>query len=325
MTARRVAVAVSDGMPIFEVAIPCEVFGRPRRDLLDPWYDFRVCAEAPGRTRIGAGFVAGTPHGLNSLARADTVIIPACPDPDAPIAPALVNAVRRAHARGARIASICTGAFVLAEAGLLDGRRATVHWKYASLLAERYPKVAVDPAVLYVDEGDVLTSAGVAAGLDLCLHIVRLDLGPEIANALARRLVVSPHRPGGQAQYVETPLPKADDDSLAPLLQWAVAQLHRPLTIADLALRQHVTQRTLVRRFRAATGMPPLRWLLTQRVQKACSLLESTSKTPSAIAELCGLGSEANLRHHFARIVGLPPSGYRQTFRSKEHARAANR
>jgi transcriptional regulator GlxA family with amidase domain len=168
--------------------------------------------------------------------------------------------------------------------------------------------------VLYVDDGDVLTSAGVAAGLDLCLHIVRLDLGPEIANALARRLVVSPHRPGGQAQYVETPLPKAEDDSLAPLLQWAVAHLQQPLTIADLARRQHVTPRTLVRRFHAATGMPPLQWLLTQRVQRACALLESTSKTPSTIAELCGLGSEANLRHHFARIVGLPPSGYRQTF-----------
>jgi transcriptional regulator GlxA family with amidase domain len=316
MRRRRVALAVTQDVPIFDVAIPCEVFGRPRPDLADPWYDFRVCAEEPGRTRTGAGFVAATSHGLAELAQADTVIVPACAHVRAGVPAALVAAVRRAHRRGARIASICTGAFVLAEAGLLDGRRATVHWMLAGLLAERYPKVTVDPAVLYVDDGDVLTSAGTVAGLDLCLHLVRLDLGAEIANLLARQLVVSPHRPGGQAQFVQTPVPRTDDDSLASLLDWTLAHLDRPLTIADLARRQHLTPRTLIRRFRAATGTAPLRWLTTQRVRRACSLLESTNEPPARVAELCGLGAEANLRHHFARLVGVPPIEYRREFRS---------
>src|SRR5262249_46290429 len=191
---------------------------------------------------------------------------PAPAEVPAGVSPALVDAVRRAHRRGARIASICTGAFVLAEAGLLDGKRATVHWRFADLLAASYPRVTVDPAVLYVDEGQVLTSAGNAAGLDLCLHLVRLDLGAEIANRLARRLVVSPHRPGGQAQYVQAPLPRADDEGLAPLLQWALDHLDRPLTIAELARRQGLTPRTLIRRFHAVTGTSPLKWLLAQRV-----------------------------------------------------------
>ncbi|WP_394841142.1 DJ-1/PfpI family protein [Pendulispora brunnea] len=317
MRSRRVLLAVSDDVPIFEVAIPCEVFGRQRLDLMDPWYDLRVCARDPGRTRTAAGFVVGTAYGLDQLSKArktDTVIVPACANVLESSPPDLVAAVRKAHARGARIVSLCTGAFVLAEAGLLDGRRATVHWIYADRLAKRYPKVTVDPSVLYVDDGDVLTSAGVAAGLDLCLHVVRLDMGPRIANLLARRLVISPHRPGGQAQYVQTPLPQTDDKGLAALLDWTLRNLERPLTIADLAKRQRLTPRTLIRHFRAATGMPPLKWLLLQRVQKACSLLESTREPPTRIAELCGLGGEANLRHHFARIVGVPPTEYRRTF-----------
>jgi len=325
MTAPRVLLAVTEDVPIFEVAIPCEVFGRPRLDIMDPWYELRVCARAPGHTRTAADFVAGTTYGLGEVAKArktDTVIVPACANVLESNPPELVAAVRKAHARGARIASLCTGAFVLAEAGLLDGRRATVHWLYADILAERYPKVTVDPAVLYVDDGDVLTSAGVAAGLDLCLHLVRLDFGATIANVLARRLVISPHRPGGQAQFVQTPLPRTDGEGLAPLLQWALKHLDRPLTIADLAKRQHLTPRTLIRRFRTATGMPPLKWLLVQRVQKACSLLESTRDTPAHIAELCGLGGEANLRHHFARIVGLPPVEYRRAFVSGAQARS---
>jgi AraC family transcriptional regulator, transcriptional activator FtrA len=206
---------------------------------------------------------------------------------------------------------------VLAAAGLLDGRRATVHWMYASLLAERYPKVTVDPAVLYVDDGDVLTSAGTAAGLDLCLHLVRLDLGAEIANLLARRLVIPPHRPGGQAQYVETPLARQDDESIAPLLHWALEHLSQPLTINDLALRQHVTPRTPIRRFHAATGTSPIQWLLAQRVQRARSMLESTDEPLSRIAGRCGLGTEVNLRHHFARLIGVAPTQYRRTFRNQ--------
>ncbi|WP_394821732.1 GlxA family transcriptional regulator [Pendulispora albinea] len=324
MPTGRVAVAVTEDMHLFEIAIPCEIFGRPRHNLADPWYELRICAEHPGQTKVGAGFVAGTSHDLNGLDEADTVIVPARANVLDGAPPALLAAVRKAHARGARIASICTGAFVLAEAGLLDGHRATVHWMYASLLAQRFPKVVVDPAVLYVDNGQVLTSAGAAAGLDLCLHLVRSDLGAEIANRLARQLVIAPHRPGGQAQYVRTPLPAKEDDSLAPLLHWTVEHLHRPITIADMAKRQRLTPRTLIRRFCAATGTPPLKWLLTQRVQKACSLLESTDETPARIAELCGLGSEANLRHHFARIVGVPPSGYRRAFRSQHAAPATN-
>jgi len=312
----RVAVAVSDGMGLFELAIPCEVFGQRRERFVEPWYEFRVCAAEPGLTRVGAGFVAGTVFGFEDLEWADTIIVPAYPFPtlfDRPSA-ALVEAVRAAHQRGARVASLCTGAFVLAAAGLLDGRRATTHWMYTALLAKRYPRVKVDPAVLYVDEGDVLTSAGLAAGLDLCLHLVRLDFGPQVANVLARRLVISPHRPGGQAQYVEMPLPRHEDDSLAPLLHWALEQLDQPLTIQQLAERQSVTPRTLIRRFRAATGLAPLQWLLAQRVQRARQLLESTDNPPGLIAESCGLGTEANLRHHFAKLVGVSPTEYRRGF-----------
>lgn len=311
----RVALAVPEGAPIFDVAIPCEIFGRIRPGMAERWYDFRVCAAEPGQTRTGAGFVTGTEYGLDELARAGTVIVPAVADPFSPQPPALVEAVRAAHDAGARVASICSGAFVLAAAGLLDGRRATVHWMYASVLAERYPEVTVDPAVLYVDDGDILTSAGTAAGLDLCLHIVRLDHGAETANMLARRLVIPPHRPGGQAQYAEAPVPREDDDSLAPLLQWAVDHLDQRLTIADLARHQHVTTRTLIRRFHQATGTPPMQWLLAQRVHRAKDLLASTDDPLGSIAERCGLGTDVNLRHHFTRLVGIAPTQYRRTFK----------
>jgi transcriptional regulator GlxA family with amidase domain len=320
LSRRRVAVAVTDGMGLFELAIPCEVFGQPRERFVEPWYEFRVCAAEPGRTKVGSEFIAATVYGFDDLAWADTVVVPAYPFPtlfEQPNA-ALVEAVRAAYQRGARIVSLCTGAFVLAAAGLLDGRRATTHWMYSGLLAARYPRVRVDPTVLYVDEGDVLTSAGLAAGLDLCLHVVRLDFGAEVANLLARRLVIAPHRPGGQAQYVEMPLPRHEDDSLAPLLHWALEQLDQPLTIEQLAQRQSVNPRTLIRRFRAATGLAPLQWLLAQRVQRARQLLESSDDTPGRIAESCGLGTEANLRHHFARLVGLSPTEYRREFRRSE-------
>lgn len=316
----RVALAVTEGAPIFDVAIPCEIFGRQRPELPETWYDFRVCAAEPGQTRTGAGFLAGTEYGLSELARADTVIIPAIADPLLPQPPQLLDAVRAAHEAGARIASICTGAFVLAAAGLLDGRRATVHWMHASLLAERYPKVTVDPAVLYVDDGDILTSAGTAAGLDLCLHIVRLDFGADVTNMLARRLIIPPHRPGGQAQYAEAPVPRQDADGLAPLLHWTLEHLDQPLTIADMANFQHVTPRTLIRRFRAATGTSPIRWLLAQRVQHARWLLESTDDPLSSIAERCGLGTEANLRHHFTRLAGVAPAHYRRVFKNQPNS-----
>jgi transcriptional regulator GlxA family with amidase domain len=233
-----------------------------------------------------------------------------------------VDAVRAAHQRGARVVSLCSGAFVLAAAGLLDGRTATTHWMYAELLARSYPRVRVEPSVLYTDDGDVLTSAGTSAGLDLCLHLVRKDLGSEIANLLARRLVIPAHRPGGQAQFVEGPLPAHEDEALAPLLLWAQEHLDQQLTLSDLAARCHVTPRTLIRRFQAATGVAPHRWLLTQRVQRARWLLESTDEPVDAVAARCGLGTDANLRHHFTRLVGVAPIAYRRTFRSPNGAGA---
>lgn len=311
-----VAVAITDGMPIFEFAVPCEVFGRPRLDLADPWYDFRICAAEPGRTRVAGGFIAATTYDFTDLIRADTVVVPACEDVQAEPPGELVEAVRLAHSRGARILSICSGAFVLAAAGLLDGRRATTHWMHAELLASRYPAVTVDPTVLYIDEGDIMTSAGSAAGLDLCLHVVRCDLGAGIANSVARRVVMPSHRPGGQAQYIESPVPDAGDDGWAKLLDWMLARIAEPLTIAVLARQAALAERTFIRRFQAVTGATPLRWLLTQRLSLARELLESTDMSVERIAEASGLGSPANLRKHLMRAVGVSPSDYRRTFRN---------
>lgn len=311
-----VAVAITSGMPIFELAVPCEIFGRPRLDLINPWYEFKICAAEPGRTMVADGFVADTTHDLTELVNADTVVVPACENVQLAPPAELVEAVRLAHDRGARILSICSGAFVLAAAGLLDGRRATTHWMHADLLASRYPRVDVDSSVLYIDEGDILTSAGSAAGLDLCLYVVRLDLGAGVANSVARRVVMPSHRPGGQAQYIESPVPDSSDDELAPLLEWMLARIGQPLTISILAKEIGVADRTLIRRFQAATGTTPLRWLLAQRVSTARELLESTDMSIERIAETSGLGGSANLRKHLARAVGVSPSDYRRTFRT---------
>jgi len=312
MTSPSVAVAVTDGAPIFELAIPCEVFGYPRPELTDSWYEFRLCA-APG-TRTAAGFAPGTYHGLDALAEAHTVVVPACGSVHDEQPAELVEAVAAAHRRGARIVSLCSGAFVLAAAGILDGRPATTHWLHAGLLARRYPKVEVDASVLYIDDGDILTSAGTAAGLDLCLHLVRTDYGAAVANALAKRMVMPAHRPGGQAQYIDHGPPPAGTDPLAPLLDWARRRLAEPLTVGDLAARAHLAPRTLIRRFHAATGTTPMRWLLRLRLDRARELLETTDLPVDRIAECTGLGSPANLRHHFTRVVGTPPSSYRRAF-----------
>lgn len=306
--------AVTDGVPIFELAIPCEVFGYPRPGLTDAWYDFRLCAPAGRRIRTAAGFTPDADHGLDALAEADTVVIPACADVHDDQPADLVAAVRAAHAKGARIVSLCSGAFVLAAAGLLDGRRATTHWMHAELLARRHPKVLVDASVLYIDDGDILTSAGSAAGLDLCLHIVRTDHGAAVANALAKRLVLPAHRPGGQAQYIDAAGAGHETDRLGPLLDWAQHRMDQPLTIADLAAQAGVTTRTLIRRFHAVTGTTPMNWLRTIRIGRARELLETTSLPIDRIAERSGLGSAANLRHHFTRAVGVPPSAYRRAF-----------
>ncbi len=307
-----VAVAVTDGMPLFELAAPCAVFGIDP-GLTDPWYDFTVCA--PAGVRVGGWLRADTQNGLDDLASADTVIVPACHDVEAPPPAELVEAVRAAYDGGARVASICTGAFVLAAAGLLDGRRATTHWMHAARLAARHPAVDVDPGVLYIDEGNVLTSAGKAAGIDLCLHIVRTDHGAAVANDLARRLVVPPHRSGGQAQFIASPVPVSDAHSLGDVLDWAVAHLDEPLTVGDLARRAHMSTRNLGRHFMAATGTTPLQWMLTQRIHRAQELLENTDAGIEHVAGRVGMGTAATLRRQFNRAVGVSPDAYRRNFR----------
>ncbi|WP_033337889.1 helix-turn-helix domain-containing protein [Catenuloplanes japonicus] len=306
-----VAVAVTDGTLLFELAAACEVFGVDR-ELATPWYTLTVCGE--DGALVGGWLTAGIRHDLHALAAAHTVIVPSIRDLDAP-PPALVDAVRAAHAAGARVASLCTGAFVLAAAGLLDGRRATTHWAHTALLQERHPAVRVDPDVLYIDEGDVLTSAGKAAGMDLCLHLVRADHGTAVANALARSLVVPPHRPGGQAQFIPAAISHGRDHVLATLLPWALDRLDRPLGVTDLARQAGMSTRNLARHFHAVTGESPLRWLLTQRVRRAQELLETTGLTVEQIATRTGMGTATTLRRHFAHQLGVPPDTYRRTFR----------
>lgn len=314
-----VALAVTDGMSLFELAIPCTVFGPSGLYSVQERYELVVCA-APG-TRIGGWLRADTTHRLEELVDADTVIVPAC-DVAVDVAPEdLVAAVRAAHARGARIASICTGAFVLAAAGLLDGRRATTHWMYAAALGQRYPNVEVDASVLYIDDGDVLTSAGQAAGIDLCLHMVRLDHGADVANNLARRLVLPAHRAGGQAQFITSPLPRDGGHCLSETLDWALAHLHEPLSVTDLARRAHLSTRQLGRQFAITVGTPPLRWLLTQRVRRAQELLETTERGIDQIAESVGMGTGATLRRHFNRTIGISPDAYRRAFRADHPTR----
>ncbi|GHB76436.1 AraC family transcriptional regulator [Streptomyces viridiviolaceus] len=335
MSAGSVALVVTEDIEVpswdlYELSIPATVFGKPQPDLADPWYDLRLCgtgdrsSHSPGPAGAAPGFGLRTPYGLEDLVGADTVIVPSVPDPcveeGVPLPPRLIEALRRAHESGARMVSLCTGAFALAEAGLLDGRRATAHWMHTVQLAERYPKVRVDDSVLYVDDGDVLTSAGMTAGLDLCLHLVRRDLGAHVANQLARRMVVPAHRPGGQAQFIDLSVPGTDDEGLAPVLEWAQARLDQPLTIEDLARRAAMSPRTFYRRLRQATGTTPLRWLLNQRLGRAQSLLESTDLPVERIAQLSGLGTANNLRHHFLKHIGVAPTDYRRAFPQQPQA-----
>ena len=308
-----VAVVVTDGVSLFELGVPCEVFGVDRSELGVPWYRFVVCAPEPGPVATSAGFTIVATHGLEALARADTIVVTP-PGDDVEPPRALLDALVRAHRRGKRLVALCTGALVLAAAGLLDGRPATTHWMHTDELAERYPQVKVDPAVLYVDDGTILTSAGTAAAIDLCLHVVALDFGAEIANAVARRMVIPPHREGGQAQFVETPLTGASpDDGFSETLQWVQAHLDEPLTVESLAHRAAMSPRTFARRFRDTTGTTPYRWVLLQRVILAQRLLETTDLGVDAIADLCGMATPA-LRDHFQRIVATSPSSYRRTF-----------
>ncbi|MFD7324863.1 helix-turn-helix domain-containing protein [Streptomyces sp. NPDC059875] len=308
-----VAIAVTDGMLHFELSVAYEVFGADPSGVPDPLYSVAVCG--PGPVRFGR-FRLEPDGGFDGLPYADTVIVPGWADVDEDPPADLVDAVRAAHEAGARVASLCTGAFVLAAAGLLDGRRATTHWAHTRALAARYPRVEVDPDVLYVDSGSVLTSAGKAAAMDLCLHLVRVDHGSAIANTVARNLVVPPHRAGGQAQFVTAPVPAQDDSPLADLLPWVMERLDRPLTVEDLARRANMSSRNLGRHFRSATGTTPLQWLLTQRIRRAQELLETSGDSVDAIAAATGMGTAATLRRHFNRTLGVPPDTYRRTFRS---------
>jgi AraC family transcriptional activator FtrA len=322
----RVAVPALNGMPLFEIAVVGEVFGMPRPDLLTRPYAVQVCTidQGPVRTQ-GAEITIAANAGLEAVRRADTVVVPALPSYDAEVPPELIDALQEAFRRGARIAAVCTGAFALAAAGLLDGRRAVTHWMYAAALASRFPAVEVDPGVLYVVDGQVATSAGTAAGLDLCLELVRHDHGTAVAAEVARRLVVPPHRQGGQAQYATTPLPDVPSSALAPLLDWARARLDRPLTLGLLAREAGITTRTLTRRFAAELGTPPLQWLTSERVRRAQQLLESTDLSIEDIADQCGLGTAANLRIHFVRQAGVTPSAYRSAFSAAERVPAGRR
>jgi len=303
----------------FELAVACEVFGVDRSGLADPWYEFRVVgAQGPAVATMG-GLSLHTEHGLEALADADTVIATPWsfmteareyPEP-------LLVALRAAYERGARVMSFCTGAFVLGAAGILDGRAATTHWREAAELARLYPSARVDPNVLYVDDGQVLTAAGSAASIDLSLHVVRRDHGAEVANAVARVMVVPPHRDGGQAQYVQMPVPPPDVGAGAfeATLAWAIDHLDEPLSVGGLAARAHMSARTFARRFRATTGVTPHQWLLRQRVLHAQALLESTDAPIERVAQSVGFGSAGALRLHFQRSLGTSPQAYRRTFR----------
>jgi transcriptional regulator GlxA family with amidase domain len=306
----HVAVLALEAVVPLDLAIPAQVFG----NYSEAPYRLTVCAAAPGPVPSSAGFAIVADAGLEALAEADTVLVPGFTPHLRPLEPPVLDALSAAHARGTRMVSICTGAYALAAAGVLDGRRATTHWRDAADLAALYPAIDVEPGVLYIDEGDVLTSAGVAAGLDLCLHMLRRDHGAALANTIARRIVVPPHRDGGQAQYIDQPLAEHPGGSLATIRAWAIERLHEPLTVRTLAAHAHVSERTFARRFAAETGLPFLRWLLAQRVDAARTALESTDASIDDIAHRCGFGTAANLRKHFHRHLATTPTAYRRTF-----------
>lgn len=312
-----VALAAVGHLLHFELAVAYEIFGNPPREATGGWYDVLLCGSGP--VQVGP-FTVEPDHGLERLISADTVIVPACADIDDPAPAELVEALRAAHESGARVASLCTGAFVLGAAGLLDGRRATTHWAHTAELSARHPRAVVDPDVLYTDNGSVLTAAGKAAAVDLCLHLIHLDHGATIANSVARRLVTPPHRPGGQAQFVATPMQVTGDHTLAHLLAWVQQRLDRPLTVTDMARKANTSPRNLGRQFQSVTGQTPIQWLLTQRVRRAQELLEATDKSIEAVALATGMGTATTLRRHFKRIVGVPPDSYRRTFRSARTA-----
>lgn len=318
-----VAVVAFPGVSPFHLSVPCIVFGDDllRRDA--PRYRLLICGERTGPVGTLSGFDIHVAHDLGALEQADTVILPAWRDPREAAPAALVDALCAAHARGARIVGLCLGTFVLAQAGLLDGRAASTHWAWADDFRQRHPQVALNRDALYIDEGDILTSAGTAAAIDCCLHVVRKDHGAEIANRLARRLVVAPHRDGGQAQYIETPLPDfAGADHLDAAIAWAAAHLDEPLTLDRLADRAGMSLRSFTRHFRQKTGTTFTRWVLNQRLAAAQRLLETSGVSMDRIAEMAGFGSTVSLRQHFTRAFAISPSSYRRQFQERTAAPA---
>ncbi|GAB3768649.1 helix-turn-helix domain-containing protein [Nocardioides ginsengisegetis] len=322
MTLRTVAMVVPHRPGLFELGVVQEVFGIDRTDDGVPPIDFLACTEHPGTpVELANGMSMSFPHGLDAADAADLVVAPAY-DYDRPPSAALVDVLRRAHARGAWVLSVCSGAFLLGEAGLLDDRRCTTHWRHTDELRRRHPRAKVDPDVLFVEDDRVITSAGTAAGIDACLHHVRCELGAAAANRIARRMVVPPQRDGGQRQFIDLPVPVCEADSLGPLLEWMKANLADQLSVRTLARRAAMSERTFARRFAAETGTTPGQWLLAQRLHHARELLESSDLAVENVAGRAGFGSAALLRHHFGNHVGVSPAEYRRTFRRPD-ARSA--
>lgn len=311
---RRVVALVYDNLCSFEFGCAAEVFGLPRPEVGPDWYSFATAAVELGPITAMGGLRFEASGGLEVLKGAGTVVVPGWKGADVQPSAELVAALRAAYAGGARLVTICSGVFVLAAAGLLDGRRATTHWRYAETLRQRYPRIEVDPNVLYVDEGQILTSAGSAAGLDLCLHLVRRDFGARIANQVARRLVIAPHRDGGQAQFIERPLAPSAGGRLSQLIAELQEEPQGSPSIQQLAARAAMSERTFIRRFRETTGMAPGAWLVAVRVDRARDLLETTDLSIEQVAAESGFGAATTLRHHFRSRLGLSPAAYRDRF-----------
>jgi transcriptional regulator GlxA family with amidase domain len=316
MRENTVAVIAFDGISPFHLSVPCAVFGEDRTNARVPKFELLVCAAEKGILQTTAGFTIGTRYGLKDLAKAATIIVPSWRDTAELPPKSLLDALCKASQQGAHIVGLCLGSFVLAAAGLLDGRPATTHWFWADELARRYPLVRVNPDVLYVDDGNIITSAGTAAAIDCCLHILRLRYGAQVANYVARRMVVSPHRQGGQAQYIQQPVRDISTiDHFAKVLDWTMQNLDKPLSLDTLAERALMTRRTFTRRFRQVMGMTVGEWLLNQRLVMAQKLLETTDSTIDLIAESAGFGTSASLRQHFNHTFKISPSNYRREFR----------
>jgi AraC family transcriptional activator FtrA len=311
---QKVSVLVYDRLSLFEFGIAVEIFGLPRPELNVDWYKFSACAVEKGPVRATGAVRIEAKTSLAALRDAETIVVPGWRDAEEVPPAALLRAIRKAHERGARLISICTGAFVLAAAGVLNGRRATTHWRWVDRLRARYPEVQVETNVLYVDGGSVLTSAGSAAGIDLCLHVVRCDYGVEIANQVARRLVTPPHRDGGQAQYVREPISKRTPGRLATVLDWALARIGQPLGVERLARKANMSPRTFARKFVDEIGSTPHRWLTHQRLLAAQRRLETTNESVDVVAEQVGFETAMTLRHHFRRAYGTTPTAYRRRF-----------